>query len=247
MNECKPISTPLEPGLQLTKNTNLERINQPYRELIGSIMYIMLGSRPDLCYTIGYLSRFQDLPSQEHWVNLKRVLRYLQSTKHLKLMYSRNESDVPVIGYVDSDWGSDAIDRKSVTGWIFKVFGATVSWCSRKQKTIALSSTEAEYIAACDAAVEAIWLKGLLNDLQINVGVVKINEDNQGCIAMSKNCENKRVKHIDIKYHFLREKIGDGSIMLEYIETENQLADICTIKSLPKPEFEKHRSRMQLN
>lgn len=151
----------------------------------------------------------------------------------------------PLVGYVDADCGSDASDRKSVSCFLFKVFGAVVSWSSKKQSTVALSSTEAEYIAACSAVIEAVRLKGLLHDLNVKAETVTINEDNQGCIAMSKNCKSKRAKHIDIKYHFLREKVMDGSIQLNYINTEMQVADICT-KSLARPTFEKHRNQLSI-
>lgn len=244
MNDCKPLSLPLEPKIHLTKGSNSSnKPNLPYRELIGSLMYIMLGSRPDLCYAVGYLSRYQENPSEEHWATLKKVLRYLQGTKGLIMKYVKAGNNVaPLVGFVDSDWGSDVVDRKSQTGFMFKVYGSIVCWSSKKQHTVALSSCEAEYIAACAAAVEAVWLKGLLNDLRVSVDKVCLYEDNQGCIKMSKNVESKRAKHIDIKYHFLREKVRDGTIEIIYIDTSNQEADIFT-KPLPRPVFEKHREK----
>lgn len=244
MDDCKPLSLPLEPKIFLNKSSDVSlKTEKPYRELIGSLMYIMLGSRPDLCYAIGYLSRFQENPSDEHWATLKKLLRYLQGTKDLKLKYIKGKTSIPLVGYVDSDWGSDPADRKSVSGYLFKVFGSIVCWSSKKQPTVALSSCEAEYIAACSATIEAIWLKGVLEDLKVHAGKVLIYEDNQGCIKMSKNMESKRAKHIDIKYHFLREKIKNGEIEFGYIETLEQEADIFT-KALPKQTFERHRSQL---
>lgn len=240
MTECNPVKSPMEKGLQLQKGESPTNPNLPYRQLLGSLMYIMVCSRPDICYHVGYLGRFQENPNEIHWQHLKRVLRYLKGTMKMKLNF-RNYSDEPVIGYADADWATDLSDRKSVSGYMFKVYGCTVSWCSKKQQTVATSSSEAEYIALSMASTEALWIRGVLEDLrEISGYAVKIFEDNKGCIGMSNNLESKRAKHIDIKHHFVRDNIMNGNIVVEHIRSEKQLADLFT-KSLDTNKFQKLR------
>lgn len=144
-------------------------------------------------------------------------------------MFKKSNVEEPIIGFADADWASNIIDRKSVSGYVFQVYGCTVSWCSKKQITVATSSSEAEYVALSTASAEAIWLRGLMRDLhQINDEAVTIFEDNQGCIAMANNLESKRSKHIDIKHHFIRDHVMNGVIQIKSIGTENQLADLFT-------------------
>lgn len=146
------------------------------------------------------------------------------------MKFVRNESADPLVGYADADWASDAEDRKSVSGYVFTVFGNAVSWSSKKQVTVATSSSEAEYVSLSSAVSEAIWLSGVMADLQLKrpSDPVVIFEDNQGAIGMAKNCESKRSKHIDIKHHFIRDHIANGRVAVKYISTENQLADLFT-------------------
>lgn len=244
MHDSKPVLTPIE-TTKLTKS-DVASTNQPFREVIGSIMYLVLGTRPDLAFALGYISRFQETPTDEHWVALKRILRYIQGSKDIKLCYSRNELAPPLCGFVDSDWASDVSDRKSTSGFILKVFGSTVLWSSRKQQMVTLSTTEAEYVAACCATQELIWLNKILHDMKVNLTLpIVMYEDNQGCIFLAKNSETKRSKHIDVKWHYLRNCVTEGQIKLEYIATEKQEADILT-KPLPKPSFERHRSSIGL-
>lgn len=234
MTNCNSISIPMEPKLYLKKHCGKQTLF-PYRELLGSLMYLMIATRPDLCYAICYLSRFQDSASDEHWQHLKKVLRYVKGTKDMKLVYRRNSND-SLIGYVDSDWANDE-ERKSTSGYIFKIFGNSVLWASKKQTLVTTSTTDAEYVAAWMACREAIWLSKLLSDMQLPLeGPVKLYEDNAGCIFISKNPETKRSKHIDVKFHYVRECVWNKKIELVYIESSNQLADIFT-KSLSKQSF----------
>ncbi|XP_055589015.1 uncharacterized protein LOC129741319 [Uranotaenia lowii] len=143
------------------------------------------------------MGRFQQSPNTEHWQCLKRIVRYLRSTGQMVLEFTRNKNAPRVVGYADSDWAADAVDRKSISGFIFKVFGCTVSWSSKKQTTVATSSSEAEYVALSSASAEAIWLNGLLDDIHItSEAPTVIFEDNRGCIGLAKNLETKRSKHI---------------------------------------------------
>lgn len=215
--------------------------------MLGSLMYLMLSVRPDICYQVGYMGRFQNNPSDIHWTNLKRIIRYIKGTKHLKLIFSKNSDDNEIIGYVDADWASDTEDRKSVSGYVFKVFGCPISWSSKKQTVVATSSSEAEYIALSFAASEAIWIRGVLIDLHIisEDKAVKIYEDNKGCIGIAKNNDSKRSKHIDVKFHFVRDYIAKEYIKLESVSTEEQLADMFT-KALDSTKFIHFRKDLQL-
>ncbi|KXJ30251.1 hypothetical protein RP20_CCG005620 [Aedes albopictus] len=209
-------------------------------------MYCMMCTRPDLCFSVGYLGRFQQQPGERHWTALKRVVRYLKGSQQLTMNFERHENHQPLTGFADADWAGDQEDRKSVSGFIFKVYGNTVSWSSKKQASVAMSSSEAEYIALSSAATEAIWLTGILNDLGVTgIEPVKIFEDNHGCIGMAKNFESKRAKHIDIRYHFIRDQVSEGKIEVLPIGTKNQLADICT-KALDGEQFLTLRQRLGL-
>ncbi|XP_062556777.1 uncharacterized protein LOC134221604 [Armigeres subalbatus] len=157
------------PGLQLPRGGL--NAGEPYREPLGSLMYIMLCVRPDVCYPVGYLGRFQQDSSTVHWNALKR---YLSGTKTLCLEYQRNSEAEALVGFADADWAADVQDRKSVSGFIFKVYGCTVSWNSKKQSTVSLSSSEAEYVALSAAATEAVWISGVLEDLHVAANPVSI-------------------------------------------------------------------------
>ncbi|XP_055615246.1 uncharacterized protein LOC129761546 [Toxorhynchites rutilus septentrionalis] len=185
MNDCNPTRTPMEKGLQLTCS-NTGTVNEPYREVLGSLMYVMMSTRPDIRFPVGYLGRFQQEPEQLHWTALKRVVRYMKGTKDMFLEFSRGKDVEPLVGFTDSDWATDTVDRKSVSGFLFQVYGNTVSWSSKKQTTVATSSSEAEYVALSAGVTEAIWLTGLLGDLGVKITKpIPIYEDNRGCIGMA--------------------------------------------------------------
>lgn len=190
----------------------------------------MITTRPDLCAATGYFSRFQSCFDETHYAHAKHILRYIHGTTDLKLLYQKQESAEVLVGYADADWGGDKNDRKSTSGYVFKVFGNTVSWASRKQDTVSLSSTEAEYVAWTQAICEAKWIHKLLNELGINCnGPISIFEDNQSCIRIiEESHELKRIKHINIKYNFIREAILNNEIKIEYISSNEQVADIMT-------------------
>lgn len=244
MNECNPISTPMEPGLKLEEVKD-EQLADQYRNIIGSLMYLMLGTRPDICFAIGYLSRFQDKATTTHLKSLKRVLRYLKGTADFALTYRK--TDAPLItGYVDADWANCSETRRSTSGYIFQVSGCPVIWSSRKQPIVTLSTTEAEFVAATTAAQEALWLQKVVTDLQLNPELPTIiYEDNYGALQVAKNLETKRSKHYDVKYHFLKELVWDGKLKLVYVDTKNQLADGLT-KALPRVAHEKFVNQLSL-
>lgn len=246
MEDCKPVSTPMELGLRIEKGVQENReLANKCRVLIGSLMYAMLGTRPDICYALCYLSRFQACANEVVWKSLKRILRYIKGTLDLKLVYRVDEGD-PLVGFTDADWGGDHVDRKSTSGYIMKVFDCTVSWSSCKQQCVSLSSTEAEYVALTKGIQEGCWIKNLLGEVGLKCECVVVFEDNQSAIHIAKNPEcHKRLKHIELKYHYIRDRVAIGVVVLKYIETEKQVADICT-KALGRQKLEVFRSVLGL-
>lgn len=229
MNNSKPVATPVESGLKLIKAEQEDDIQGQYQQLVGSLMYLMLGTRPDLCFAISYFSRYQDKATKTHWTQLKRVLPYLKGISSYHLVYTRKDGAHPLVGYVDADWANDPDERKSTSGYIFEVYGNPVCWASKKQGVVALSTTEAEYIAAAQAVCEAMWLKKLFKDIGYVIkSTIPIYEDNQGCIFLCKHPEPKRTKHIDVKYHYVREKVWSKQVELKYIPSKEQKADVFT-------------------
>lgn len=247
MQSCNRVTTPIEPGTRLDRTKSLDTdVSSQYRQLIGSLMYLMLGSRPDLCFAVSYFSRFQDCANQTHWNSLKRVLRYLKGTSSYELVYTRNTDAIPIRGFVDSDWANDLDDRRSTSGYLFEVYGNTVCWTTKKQGLVAVSTTEAEYIAAASAVAEAMWFKKLFTDVQIQLDFpIQIMEDNQGCLFVAKNPETKRTKHVDVKYHMVREKVWNKEVELVYVASQDQTADGLT-KPLPRGPLEKFCSEIGL-
>lgn len=248
MSDCNSCNSPFASKLDYAALNSDTHCEGPCRNVIGCLMYAMLCTRPDLCAAVGIFSRYQSKNNEELWKCLKHLLRYIKGTVDLKLTYEKCDYKQLIVGYVDSDWGGDLIDRKSTTGHLFKVFdNCTISWNTRKQNSVAASSTEAEYMALFEAAREAIWLKSLLNSISILViQPITIFEDNNSCISIANNPTNhKRSKHIDIKYHFTREQIVNKIIKLEYISTGNQLADIFT-KMVPTAKFLELRRKLNL-
>ena len=233
MTECKPVGTPIEKGTKLEVcSTNEQDESLPYRELIGALMYLSVGTRPDITHAVNYLSQFNNKHDARHWKAAKRVLRYLRGTLDKGLVYRRD--DKALIGLADADWGNSELDRRSYTGYSFILSGAAVSWCSRKQKTVALSSTEAEYMCLSEAAKEAIFCITLLKELGCkSLAKVQLFNDNQSAIKLARNpVYHSRSKHIEIRFHFIREAIQRHPIRLDYLPTEEMTADVLT-KPLP--------------
>jgi len=202
----RPISTPSLPNHHLVCLPSPEVDAKHFQRVLGALMYLMLGTCPDIAYTVAALGRHAANPGIEHQHALNRLFRYLCGSSDYKLVYRhRVPGGDTILGYVDADWGSDVNDRKSTLGYMFTLSGGTISWSSKKQSTVALSSTEAEYIAGAHAAKEAIWLGRLFAGLQQPSSFpIPLLIDNQSAIAITKNPEfHDRTKHIDIRYHFL--------------------------------------------
>lgn len=243
MFDAKTVSTPMDVKVNLEDRDTNENIRAqyPYQNLIGSLMYLSVLTRPDISYSVSFLSQFNNVYNEGYWKCAKRILRYLKGTVNYCLRFSRDNLDIQ--GFVDADWASDTIDRRSYTGYAFKLCGSLVSWESSKQKTVALSSTEAEYMAISEAAKEAIYLRGLLLELTGNATCVTLYNDNQSALKLSVNpVYHKRSKHIDVRHHFIREIITNKLVKVEYMSTDVMPADILT-KSLGS---EKHYKLLKL-
>jgi len=231
MAKYNPIGMPLKVGLQLVKADESD-VSLPYREAVGGLMYLMVGTRPDLAFGMGKLSRFVSCYGKEHWAEMKRVLRYVKGLMDMGLVFEKNFS-CDLQGFSDADWAGDHETRRSTTGFTFIFGGPAVSWGSKLQKTVALSTMEAEYMTLCEASKEAVLLNRLVQSVAaqelrtaISGGPINIKVDNSGCIDFSKNpVEHKRTKHIDNRYHFLREAITTDKVSLEHCATDNMVAD----------------------
>ena len=183
-------------------------------------------------HAVGEVAKYCEKYGKQHWTAAKRVLKYLKTTADYSIVFNGKHKQ-ELQGFADASWASDLDSRRSTTGYVFFLHNSVVSWKSKRQPTVATSSTEAEYMALYSATQEAVWLRLLLSELGCTLETAtKIYEDNQGCIALAKNpVFHARTKHIDIKYHFLREKVEEGVIELEYMPTDKMVADGLT-KSL---------------
>ncbi|PWA54556.1 ribonuclease H-like domain, Reverse transcriptase, RNA-dependent DNA polymerase [Artemisia annua] len=237
MMDCNETLIPMDPGTRLTKNTEGTMVNSSeYRSLIGCLRYL-LHTRPDLSYSIGLLSRFMQEPKEQHMKAIRQVLRYVKGTINYGITYKHNGGN-KIQGFSDSSYGVNTQEGKGTTGIIFYYGESPISWSTKKQATVALSSCESEFIAATAAATQALWLKRLLSRLtHSNEEKVTIMVDNKSAIELMKNpVFHGRSKHIDTKYHFIRECVEREDLQVEFISGEYQKADILT-KALPKIKF----------
>lgn len=241
MWESNPNATPMDGTTHLKKSEEdyiaPAELRTQYQSAVGSLMYAMLGTRPDLAYAVSVVSRYGSNPDNSHWHAVKRIFRYLKGTVNLELVFRGGLK--PLTGYSDSDWAGDHDTRRSSAGYVFNIGSGAISWSSKRQATVALSSCEAEYIGQTQGFKEAIWLKALLKQLDLSdtydaLKAVVIYCDNQRAIALAKNPEfHGRSKHIDLRQHWIREKVAAGDIEMSYIATDKQVADGLT-KPLPK-------------
>ena len=251
LDDAKSYSTPMIPGINYsslespsdaTEAARMEKV--PYREAIGSLMYASVATRPDITHAVSALSRFLDNPGSTHWEAVKRVFRYLAGTRTFALTYGGETQDL--IGYTDADGASEE-HRHAISGYAFLIDGGAISWYSRKQEIVTLSTAEAEYVATTHAAKEAIWLRRLIFELfPLSTSPTTIYCDNQAAIKLA-NDDNyhARTKHIDICFHFIRQVIADGTITLIYCPTDDMAADFLT-KSLPKWKVSTHACTLGL-
>lgn len=248
MSDCNPTKTPMEARLKLSKDSVSLPVDQnKFRSIVGSLRYL-LHTRPDLAYSVGIVSRFMESPKVEHMAAVKQILRYLKGSTSLGCLYKKASlKDVNFVGFSDSDLAGDVNDRKSTTGVIFFLGDNPISWFSRKQQVVALSSCEAEYIAAAAAACQGVWLETLRADLLGHNSLkISLKIDNMSAISLCKNpVFHNRSKHIDTKFHYIRENVENEKIRVEHVGTSDQLADIMT-KPLGRVRFIELRDRIGL-
>ncbi len=238
MADCRPVSTPTDPNQKLIKVDVPEVDEKVYQSALGSLMYVMLGTRPDLAFSVGALSKHTACPGKDHWTALMQVYKYLRGMTNCALVFDGSAScpdGGALVGYVDADWASDVNDCRSVTGDTFLLSNAAISWQSKKQASVAQSSTEVEYVALAAATKEALWLRTFLSELFNTTydapggsGTLLLI-DNQSAMALAKNSTfHDRTKHIAVRHHFIHDEIEEGRIRAEYIPTGEQVADVLT-------------------
>jgi hypothetical protein len=208
-----------------------------YMSMVGSLLYAAMVTRPDIAFAVQRLGRHLQAAGDEHYVAAKRVMRYLRATRTIGIKYTSSSGApyVKPVCFCDADYGEDRDTRRSTTAYVFMLAGGAVSWGSRLQPTVALSSTEAEYMATCAAVQEVTYMRQLFTDLGFGQKhATTIYQDNQACIALSSNpIYHKRTKHIDVRYHYVRERVESGDVVLVHVPSERQLADLLT-KPLPR-------------
>jgi hypothetical protein len=249
MQDSKKGFLPIQHGIYLSKKqcpktpVELEKMKQvPYASAIGSIMYAMVCTRPDVAYALSMCSRYQSNPGEAHWSAAKNILKYLRRTKDDFLVYGGDEKLI-VQGYTDASFQTDRDGFESQSGYVFILNGGAVSWKSSKQDTIADSTTEAEYIAASEAAKEAVWIRKFLDELGVVPSIsvpIDIYCDNNGAIAQAKEpSSSSKSRHVMRKYHLIRRIITMGDIRMCKVHTDDNIADPLT-KPMPRPKHESH-------
>ena len=225
---AKSMKTPMSTSIKMDKDESGKDVDiTKYRGMIGSLLYLT-ASRPDILFSVGLCARYQSCPKESHLSAVKRIFRYLIGTMNLGLWYPKN-SNFEIISYSDADFAGCKSDRKSTSGTCHFLGNSLVSWFSKKQNSVALSTTEAEYIAAGSCCAQILWMKQTLKDFDVDFECTPIKCDNTSAINLSKNpILHSRAKHIDIRHHFLRDHIQRGDIMLDFVSTNFQLADIFT-------------------
>lgn len=255
MKHAITVSTPMDPNLKITKemspSTEEERQemqSRPYRELVGGLIYLANATRPDIAFAASTLSRFCTDPGKDHWITAKRILRYLKATSQYGIIYDKDGRCLTA--YTDSDWAGDIDDRKSCSGNVLILSTGPISWKSKKQTSVALSTMEAEYAALSEVSREIVYIKRLLIHMGFEKYVtppIDVFCDNQSAIQLSKNAVyHKRSKHIDINFHFTRDLVEAKEIEIHYLQTDLMLGDILT-KPLIKHKHIKCVEMLNLN
>jgi hypothetical protein len=230
LSNAKISKYPLDTGYFNTEDQDYLKDNNEYRSLIGMLLYLATHTRPDISASVAILSQKVSKPTNTDMNEVKRVIRYLKSTENLKLMMSNALCEQNLTSFSDSNWAEEKAGRKSNSGYFCRLNGGAISWCCRKQDITALSSTEAEYIALSETCKETLWLKRLLKFFDLDsVDGTTIFTDSQSCMNMIKNDKfSNRTKHIDTRFHFTKDLVSSKSIKLNYVETENNVADLFT-------------------
>ena len=240
MFDCNPVKYPMEPNTQLVKDDHGKSVNlTEFKSIVGGLRYLV-HTRPNIAYSVGIVSRFMERPTTLHLNAVKRILRYIKGTMDYGLVYSKGSGNYLLSGYSDSDLAGNVEDRRSTGGVVFYLNESLITWVSQKQRCVALSSCEAEFMAATAAACQGVWLQNLLRQItDMEHDPVVIYIDNKSAIDLAKNpVFHGRSKHIDIRYHFIRECVDRGEIVVKHIRTEEQRANVLT-KAMTTVKFER--------
>ncbi|CAJ2647282.1 unnamed protein product [Trifolium pratense] len=245
MDSCNFVCSPIVPGTKLFKDENGKCVDSTqFKQMVGCLMYL-IATRPDLCYSVCLIARYMERPTEIHLAAAKRILRYLKGTISYGVLYDKGSLNMKLEGWTDSDYAGDSDDRKSTSGYVFKLGSGAISWSSKKQPIVTLSTTEAEYVAAASGACQGVWMRRILQQLgQKQDKPSTMYCDNSSSIKLSKNpILHGRCKHIDVRYHFLRDLTKQGVVELIHCSTDEQIADIMT-KPLKLESFVKLRSKL---
>ena len=251
-SEAAPVKTPLDKDIKLWRQDDYiahPKFRTEYQSKVGSLNFASNQTRPDIAFATGYVARYASNPNQTHMNAVDRIFAYLKNDPGKGIFYSGTHG-LHLKGFVDSDFAGCEDSRRSTTGWVFTLAGGPISWSSQRQRTVATSTMDAEYIAGAEAAKEAVWIRGFINDLRIpgvHIDVVPLYIDNNSALKLTRNPEfHSRSKHIDVKHHFVREKVEQGVINTQRVDTTDNLADVFT-KALPGPTHERVVHRMNLS
>jgi hypothetical protein len=250
MQDCNPVKTPMEPNTLLTaQGPNDPRgyvDKERYQHLVGKLLYLTVWTRPDLVFATQQLAKWSHDPHEKHMKAAKRVLAYLKGTKDIGITYTRGLNNTNrLLGWADADWAACTATRRSTSGYVSTLNGGAISWKCRQQKSVATSTSEAEYVAASRASDDIMFLRRVLEEAGVKQTTpTPLYEDNRSCRMMSENpVANDRSKHIDYRVHALRERVKEGIVRLIDCASADMLADVLT-KNLPAPDFTRHRSVM---
>jgi hypothetical protein len=244
-SRVKGAKTPMPTKVTLDLDPSGKEVDQKlYRSMIGSLLYLC-ASRPDIMLSVGICARYQAAPKESHLMAMKRIFRYLIHTPTFGLWYPKGSS-FELIGYTDSDWAGDKVDRKSTSGTCQLLGRSLVSWSSKKQNCVSLSTAEAEYVSAASGCAQLLWMRQMLKDYGIHCDKVPLLCDNESAIKIAHNpVQHNKTKHIEIRHHFIRDHVNRGDINLSYVGTNDQLADIFT-KPLDEARFRELRHELNI-
>ena len=252
MANCNPVTTPMNPGAHLSFSMAPKDDSEvafmedkPCGSAVGALNYLATTTRPDISFTVGKLARFTANPGPAHWKALSHLMRYIKGTIDSKLVYKAAEESEPFTTYSDADHGGDVDNGKSTGGYLVTVAGGAISWSSKLQSIVALSSTEAEYIAAVEAGKEILGMRNILTEFgQKLAGPSTLFLDNQSALSVSRNPEHHgRMKHLDLRTFWLRNAVEQGTIATFHLPTSEMPADLLT-KALSREKVVKFRSMM---